>query len=57
MAPAPGDVVIELATRIDTKTIWMEVKKRGCHFLNSGFDVWPDVTLDLAGGCLLQTSI
>jgi hypothetical protein len=111
----PGDVVIELATRIDTRTIWKEVrrqggsppggregrtsgpplrppsqpqshasvpaprtvptprphihlpppspppsalppataasqvKSRGCHFLNSGFDVWPDVTLDLGG--------
>lgn len=42
-----GDIVIELATRIDTQTIWKEVKARGCHFLNSGFDVWPDITLDL----------
>ena len=42
-----GDIVIELATRIDTQTIWKQVKARGCHFLNSGFDVWPDITLDL----------
>jgi homospermidine synthase len=44
---AKGDIVMELACRIDTKTIWTEVKKRGCHFLNSGFDVWHDVVLDL----------
>jgi len=44
-----GDVVIEAATRIDTQTAWREVKARGAHFMNSGFDVWPDVTLDLAG--------
>ena len=25
-----GDIVMELACRIDTKTIWTEVKKRGC---------------------------
>ena len=42
-----GDIVMELACRIDTKTIWGEVKKRGCHFLNSGFDVWADVELEL----------
>ena len=47
MQLVPGDVVIELACRIDTRTIWLEVKKRGCHFLNSGFDVWSDVVLDL----------
>jgi len=49
MKLAPGDVVLEAATRIDTQTIWKDVKARGAHFLNSGFDVWPDVTLDLAG--------
>lgn len=47
MAPAPGDIVIELATRIDTHTIWRECKSRGVHFMNSGFDVWADITLDL----------
>ena len=30
------------------------MKKRDAHFLNSGFDVWPDVTLDLAGIEALQ---
>jgi hypothetical protein len=80
---------MELATRLDTQTVWKEVraraglgrrsmrenernpdrprrihlphtlspsprftsqvKSRGCHFMNSGFDVWPDVTLDLEG--------
>ena len=44
-----GDVVIELATRIETQVIWREVKQRGGHFLNSGFDVWADALLDLAG--------
>lgn len=43
----PGDVLLELATRIDTPTIWAEAKKRGLHFANSGFDCWPDVELDL----------
>lgn len=43
-----GDVVIELACRIDSATIWREVKTRGCHFLNTGFDVWADLELDLA---------
>ena len=38
-----GDIIMELACRIDTRTIWLESKKRGCHFLNSGFDVWSDV--------------
>jgi homospermidine synthase len=47
MAPAKGDIVIELATRICTHTIWKECKSRGVHFMNSGFDVWPDITLDL----------
>ena len=47
MKLVPGDIVMELACRIDTRTIWLEVKKRGCHFLNSGFDVWSDVVLDL----------
>lgn len=47
MNPAKGDVVIELACRIDTHTIWKECKSRGVHFMNSGFDVWADVTLDL----------
>lgn len=47
MALAPGDIVMELACRICTHTIWKEVKSRGCHFLNSGFDVWADVELVL----------
>jgi homospermidine synthase len=47
MNPAKGDIVIELACRIDTHTIWKECKSRGVHFMNSGFDVWPDITLDL----------
>lgn len=42
-----GDIVLELATRIDTPTIWGEVKRRGAHFANTGFDCWPDVELDL----------
>ena len=44
---AAGDIVVELATRIDTVTMGAEVKSRGAHFLNTGFDVWPDVELDL----------
>lgn len=43
MKLAAGDIIMELACRIDTRTIWLESKKRGCHFLNSGFDVWSDV--------------
>ncbi|GMH54663.1 hypothetical protein TL16_g01719 [Triparma laevis f. inornata] len=44
---ADGDVVCELACRIDTVTIWRECKARGLHFCNSGFDVWEDQELDL----------
>lgn len=44
---APGDIVLDLATRIDTIEIWHEVKRRLCHFLNSAFDVWGDMELDL----------
>ena len=47
MSLAKGDIVIELATRICTHTIWRACKSRGVHFMNSGFDVWPDITLDL----------
>jgi len=43
----PGDILLELATRIDTPTIWEEAKRRGLHFANSGFDCWPDVEQDL----------
>lgn len=39
IAAKPGDVLLELATRIDTITIWKEAKARGLHFINSGFDV------------------
>ena len=31
-----GDIVVELATRVDTVTMWAEVKSRGAHFLNTG---------------------
>jgi hypothetical protein len=34
-----GDIVIELGTRISTRHIWMEVKRRKAHFVNTGFDV------------------
>jgi homospermidine synthase len=47
IAGKPGDILLELATRIDTITIWKEAKARGLHFINSGFDCWGDVELDL----------
>jgi homospermidine synthase len=45
----PGDIVCELATRIDTPTIWAAVKAKKAHFANTGFDSWPDTELDLEG--------
>jgi homospermidine synthase len=47
IAAKPGDILLELATRIDTITIWKAAKARGLHFINSGFDCWGDVELDL----------
>lgn len=44
---APGDVVLDLAARIDTVAVWHEVKRRNCHFLCTAFDVWADLELDL----------
>lgn len=43
-----GDLVIELGTRISTRELWNEVKRRGCHFLNTGFDTWADQELDMS---------
>lgn len=44
----PGDIVVELGTRISTKQVWGEVKKRGCHFVNTGFDTWADQDLTMS---------
>ena len=54
IAAKPGDILLELATRIDTITIWKEAKARGLHFINSGFDAWGDVELELEGLDLLK---
>eukprot|EP00667_Euglena_gracilis_P005281 EG_transcript_5317 len=43
----PGDILIELACRIDTLTLWQECKARGLHFCNTAFDMWADQELDL----------
>eukprot|EP00386_Alphamonas_edax_P016012 GDKI01048957.1.p1 GENE.GDKI01048957.1~~GDKI01048957.1.p1 ORF type:complete len:120 (-),score=45.61 GDKI01048957.1:20-379(-) len=36
MSLKEGDILMELATRIDTGDLWKAVKRRGAHFLNSG---------------------
>lgn len=40
LSASGGDLVIELGTRVDTRSLWLECKSRGLHFVNTGFDTW-----------------
>jgi homospermidine synthase len=44
-----GDILVEVACRVDTLTMWKAAKANNMHFCNTGYDVWGDQVLDLEG--------